>query len=182
MWTDPIVTVAQTEEPISLAEAKAQCRVDGSDSDTELALYIAAARDYVEKYTGLRLSPQTVTFSTRNFKTEMPIHVAPVQSLTIAYLDSERNSQALATSVYDSDGLNTLRPVIRRAENQSWPTVAMTNEAITVTAVVGYSIIPAAIKQALLLLVSQSFEMREDMEQKSTTTVDALLANYRIFT
>lgn len=48
-----------TLEPVSLAEVKTFLRVDNTDEDEALVADIAAARDWVEERTGLRLMTQT---------------------------------------------------------------------------------------------------------------------------
>lgn len=184
MWSEPVVTVAAASEPISLSEAKEHCRVDGTDDDTTLAIYIAAARDFAEKYTGLKLVSQTVTFSAPDFIVgKLP--VAPVQSIAIAYQDADDTTQSLASTVYDLSGANTLRPAISLAESQSWPTAYNAPEAVTATAVVGYSAVPDAIKAALLLHIGNLFENREAVSEVGAAEVPhttmALLENYRIF-
>ena len=46
------VITAPTSEPITLAEAKAQCRVDGTDEDTLITSLIGAARQYTTRTPG----------------------------------------------------------------------------------------------------------------------------------
>ena len=46
------------EEPVTLAEAKAFLRLDGSDEDALLGDLIATARDYLEMVSGLSLVTQ----------------------------------------------------------------------------------------------------------------------------
>ena len=43
-------------EPITLAEARAQCRIDGTDEDALLTIAIAAARSRAEHETGRRVA------------------------------------------------------------------------------------------------------------------------------
>lgn len=184
MWTEPVVTVAAGSEPVTLAEAKAQCHVTSSDHDTALNLYIAAARDYIERYTGIRLVEQTVAFSRATFRARMVLPVAPVQSIaSIEYQDADDAEQTLASSVYDFRGADTLRPIITLAEGQSWPTVYSDAEAVTVTAVVGYAEVPEALKHACLLLVAHWFHNREGVggEKEAPFAVQALLENFRVF-
>jgi uncharacterized phiE125 gp8 family phage protein len=47
------------EEPVSLAEAKAFCRIDGTDEDALVSALITAARLHVESITGRALLTQT---------------------------------------------------------------------------------------------------------------------------
>jgi hypothetical protein len=72
------------EEPVSLAEAKAWCRIDSTDEDALLAALIAAARLQVEGLTGRALVTQTWRLTTcpRGLAVELP--VIPVQVLSAA--------------------------------------------------------------------------------------------------
>ena len=53
------------EEPVTLAEAKAWCRIDGADDDALLAALIAAARLQVESLTGRALMTQSLAADAR---------------------------------------------------------------------------------------------------------------------
>lgn len=186
MWTEPVVTVAAAQEPVSLEEAKAHVRVLSSNYDADLAIYIAAARDFAEKYTGLRIAPQTVQFSASRFSNEAALPVAPVQSLVINYLDTEKVSQTLDPTSYVVGGISTLRPIVRRSDGRAWPSLGNHPEAVTVTAEVGYGDTPDAVRAAILLMVGHWFDNRETVSTQSLTeaplTSMALLENYRTFT
>lgn len=175
-WYPPTVTVAAASEPITAAEAKAQTRVDGADNDAEIALLIAAARSYVEDGCGTPLVQRTITVKCDSFADFAAFPVVPLQSVSaIAYVDGAGDAQTLSASVYEvrADGLTAS---IALKNGQSWPTI-QTGSRITVTAVVGYSTIPDAIKWALLFLVAQGFDERA----KAPEWLDGLLCNHRSF-
>lgn len=184
MWSEPIVTVAAASEPVSLAEARAHCRVTSDSHDTALALYIASARDFAEKYTGLHIASQTAAITSPKFVSGgMPI--APIQSIvSIKYQDNGNTEQTLPSAVYDFAGAGTLRPVLSLAEGQSWPDTYSATEAVTLTAVVGYTETPAAIKHAMLLMIGFWFDNRETVTgamAEPPFAATALLENYRTF-
>lgn len=178
-WLPTVVTVAPASEPVTLAEVKAQCRIDGSDSDTGLGVYILAARVFVEEYTGIKLVSQTVLMQGRRFCDVAYLPVAPVISVSsVKYLDTDGAEQTLDTSVYEL--VNTgLQPQIRLKINQTWPAIRCASDAVRVTAVVGYSTIPEPIRAAMLLIISSWFDNRNVGPVPEGAY--SLLSNYRRF-
>jgi uncharacterized phiE125 gp8 family phage protein len=160
-WLPTQVTVAPASEPVSLVEAKAQCKIDGTDSDGDLNLYISAARTFVEEYTGTKLVSQTVLMQGRDFCDLRSLPIAPVISVSsVKYLDTDGAEQTLSTDVYESI-LTGLEPHIRRKINQVWPQLRpCVSDGVRVTAVVGYASLPAPIKSAILLIISSWFDNR----------------------
>lgn len=183
MWYPASITVAAAAEPVTLAEAKAQCRIDDTSSDTILGIQIAAARAHVEAYCGVRFAEQTVAIKCDNFDDFAWLPEAPVQSITsITYVDTAGATQTLADTVYEErfDGLSA---EIVLKHGQTWPAI-QPGSRITVTAVVGYEEVPESVKQAMLLLIGFWFENRETVNVGNITTAlpfgtDALLANHR---
>ena len=176
-WLPPVVTVEPASEPISLAEIKAQCRIDGTDSDTELNIYGKAARIFVEEYTGTKLIGQTVVLRCSSFCDFRKLPIAPVSSVTsITYLDTDGTSQTLSTDVYESV-LHGLEPHIRLKINQSWPSIRCASDAITVTVQAGYSTVPEPIRAAMLVAV-EAWNDNRSVGQVPDGSY-ALLANYR---
>lgn len=199
-WLPVSVTVEPASEPVSLVQAKAQCRVDGTDSDGLFASYIKSARILVEQSCGLRIMPQTLQAKCSTWCDLEHLPAAPLQSITsITYLDLDGNTQTLSTDVYQSV-LEGLQPSIRLKINQWWPPllglVGPYNyfpDAITVTMTAGYATVPETLVQAMLMLISQWYDERSSISsvRQSVTpdgsvpmlpnTVDALLSNYRRF-
>lgn len=184
-WYPPTVTVAATSEPMTLAEAKSQCRVDGTDDDAYLNSLIAAARAHVEAYCGTPLVARTVTVKCDGFCDFSTFPVVPLTSVSsVSYVDSAGATQTLATSVYEarSDGLTAS---LALKSGQSWPSL-QTGSRITVTASVGYGTVPEAVAHALKLLIGFWFDNRSTVNIGNITSdlphaVDALLTNYRVF-
>lgn len=178
-WLPPVVTVEPVSEPIDIDEAKTHCRVDGTDSDTELTSMITAARVFVEAYCGTALGSQTLVLRCSSFCDFIDLPIAPVSSITsITYLDTNGDEQTLATTVYEGV-LHGLEPHIRLKINQSWPAIRCASDAIRVTVAAGYSEVPAPVKHAMLLLIGNWFDSRTVGEV--TEGVKSLLTNYRRF-
>lgn len=178
MWFPASITTAATVEPVTLDEARDQCAIDAFDDDVLLARLIEAARDHVESYCNIRLSTQTVAVKCDGFSDLGRLSVAPVQSISsISYVDVDGAEQMLSASVYElwADGLEA---AVVLKYGQSWPAIQV-GSRITLTAVVGFSAIPAAIKHALLLYLSESFGTRENARVGEWTAVDSLLCNHR---
>jgi uncharacterized phiE125 gp8 family phage protein len=192
-WLPTVVTVSPISEPVSLAEARSQCRIDGTDSDGDLNRYIIAARTLIEEYTGTKLVSQTVLMQASRFCDLIDLPTAPIISVSsVKYLDTTGVEQTLDTSVYEL--VNTgLDPQIRLKINQTWPSARPVSDAVRVTATVGYSTVPESLRAAMLMLIAQWNDERSSISsvRQSVTsdggvptlpnTVDALLANYRRF-
>lgn len=183
-WYSATVTVAATSEPITLAEAKAQCRVDGADEDGYLNGLIAAARSHIEGYCGTPLVSRTVTVKCDGFADFALFPIVPLGAVSsISYVDGAGATQTLSTDIYEvrSDGLTAS---LALKSGQSWPTI-QTGSRITVTATVGYSAVPEAVKHAALFLVATWHAQREAVAEGQVTdvphAVDALLSNHRSF-
>lgn len=176
-WLPHVVTVAPASEPATLAEAKTHCKVDGTDSDTELGLMIIAARTFVEEYCGTKLVSQTVVMRASSFCDLANLPVAPLTAVTgVTYLDTAGAQQTLSADIYEAV-LVGLEPSIRLKINQSWPSLRTASDAVRVTATAGYAALPASIKHALLLLIGKWFDDRSVGEIPDG--VKSLLSNHR---
>lgn len=186
-WLPAEVTVAPAAEPVSIAEARKQAAIADGDItyDTELTIYIKAAREHVEKLTGTKLITQTVVLRADNFSALCRLPVVPLQAVTsIKYLDAADVEQTVDPAVYEPV-LVGRRPFVRLKSGQAWPPARCVRDAVRVTVTAGYgaaAAVPAPVKQALLLLIGAWFRDREDSSQGQTLPIpngaQALLANY----
>ena len=143
------------EEPVTLAEAKAFCRIDGSDEDALVSALIAAARLQVESLTGRALVSQTwrLTMTCAPRLVELP--VIPVASLV----------EAPDGAVLQGDAVLLVEPV----------------EELTVDYTAGYgdaADVPGDLKQAVLTLVAYWYENR-DAVTMPPLGFDRMIANYK---
>ncbi|MCP5017105.1 MAG: phage gp6-like head-tail connector protein [Ketobacter sp.] len=152
-------------EPISLAEAKMHSRVDSTDDDEIIRLYIAAAREYVENWSGTAIVESTYAFYFDIWQSEYNIY-KPINSITTFEYKNADNVGVYGGSLTGSDyhynssqGLITLgNSVMTDIYNQS--------NAVKITAVVGQENIGeirSDVKQAMLLMIGHWYENREEV-------------------
>lgn len=169
-------TVAPASYPVTLEEAKAQCRVTSSDEDTKLNNLIAAATTRVENMTGLSLITQTWELTLDEFSDAIELPRGPVQSVTsVQYVDPDGATQVLAASVYTLDDKSNPQWIVRNADS-SWPQILDGINAVTITYVAGEASLPEGkndLKHAILLLVSYWYDER--MGEGEPMAVKALL-------
>lgn len=173
------LTVAAADgEPVTLAEAKAQCFVSHSDDDALIARYVSEAVSRVESMTNRALITQTRVLQIDRFPRgknqviELP--GGNIQSVTsIAYQDADNATQSLGASIYETD-LNTMAGTgrIGLAHDQEWPETSERGLPVTITYVAGwpgtgspldYTVnVPDAIRAAILRLVADAYRNRGD--------------------
>ncbi len=176
--TDPNI------EPVTLAEAKAQLRFDGTEEDTLITSLISVARDYIEQFTGHYWASATFNVYFNTFpltNNPMDIVIPDIESVdTVTYLDSDQATQTISSgTTLDSD-----RRQLRY--NTSWPTDAISVK-LTITAGIdnGSSpagLVPDAIKQAILLVITDLYNNRASLTTMQTYknhAVEALAYPYR---
>lgn len=167
----PVLSVAPVSYPVTLADVKANLRIDASDEDALLNGFIASATAYLDGYSGVlgrALINQTWVQKFPYFPglgSVAGLALNPVQSISsITYYDENNDQQTLSTDVYAllDDELGSF---VSLQYGQSWPSVYPREDAVSITYVAGYGAdgdsVPAAIKQALLLLVGNWYENRE---------------------
>lgn len=182
---------AATSEPITLAQLKAQCRVDTSDDDTVLTLAIAAARAKAENYTGTAIVSQTWDQTLDTFpNAEIELLKPPVTAITsVSYVDTAGANQVLASSNYRLDD-STYPGWLLPAFDVEWPATQDQANAVTIRFVTGYAdeaAVPGDMKAWILLTAAFIYAQREAMvlggkvAEIPSRFVDALLDPYRVF-
>jgi len=163
---------APTVSPISLAEAKAQMRVEGSDDDTIIQRYIDAAISFVDVQGALGRAMMTQTWGqwlSPNPGTVLLL-LGPVQSVSaIKYYDTDGALQTATLADFDVFGTPN-RITVSPKSGKAWPTTQTRDDAIKIEYVVGYGSspvnVPQTIRHALMMLVAHWYENRETTSEK----------------
>jgi uncharacterized phiE125 gp8 family phage protein len=167
----PLVLTSGPEvEPVSLAEAKAHLRVDGSSEDTLIGSLIITSRLHVEAALGLALITQAWSYfiDTWPSGSELKLPLRPVESVTAVRLYAEDESiVTVPPESYLVDAAGAPPRLVRQG-TLAWPLPRRTANGIEVALLAGYGAaaadVPAPIRQAILLLIAHWYEHREPVE------------------
>jgi uncharacterized phiE125 gp8 family phage protein len=191
MGTFTIVT-QPTEFPVTLDEAKDHLRITDTDNDARIRSLITTATNYVELYIGRVFITQTWDMWLDEFQSVIPIIKPPLQSVTsISYVDTSGDTQTISSSpitTYDVD-TDSIPGRVFLAYNESWPNTRAIKKAVKIRFIAGYGTaedVPEPIKQAILLMISHWYEIREPIifgiPQIVPYSVESLMSQYRLWT
>lgn len=160
---------APSVEPVTLAEAKLQCRVDAdlTADDARIGVLISAVREQAEHEIGGALVTQTWERTLDAFPVSggaIELGMPPVQSLvSVKYLDAAGTEQTLAPSAYTLDAVAAPGWVLPAA-GTDWPAAGDYANAVRVRFVAGFgaaSSVPAAVKAWMLLHIAEWYAQLE---------------------
>lgn len=160
-------------EPVTLAEAKAHLRVDVSDDDALISAIIRSAREFCEQYLDRSLVHTQWTMRLDRFP---PSSIQPIElprppmaragtttTTVVTYTLETQGTATLSTATYRVDR-NATPGTIKPLYAQTWPPHLMDDNTISITWWGGYGAdgtsVPAAIKSAMMMLVSHLYEHR----------------------
>lgn len=177
------------EEPVTVAEAKAHLRIDGSAEDVLIASLILTSRLHVEAAMGLALITQEWRLTLDRWPEggEVRFPLRPIQSITSVSVARDDGAPVVVSDAdYTLDG-QALRPrLIPRDASWPQPETRANGIEIQFTAGIGDEAedIPQPIRHAILLLVAHWYEHRDPLEIGSAAAaipaaVSDLLKPYR---
>lgn len=156
-------------EPVSLAEAKRHCRVDTDDDNGYIATLITAAREWVEQYLDRAVITQQLVMTMESLGEEIYLPRPPMATgdaytaVSVTYTAPGGGTATLSSAAYRVSRYETpgeITPIY----GTSFPANLEDENAVTVTWWAGYgddgSKVPAAIRHAILMLVSHWYETR----------------------
>ena len=161
---DWIIVAEPAIEPVTVAELKAQCRIDHTDEDTLLASLIKTARLQVEGWTGRALITQTRRAFFPKIAASFRLPGPPVASVsTLKVYDSANASTTVTSTGYLVDALNGRLITTSTIE---WPSITLLDlNPVQIDYVCGYGAtaasVPEPIRQAILMIAAHLYEHRE---------------------
>lgn len=163
------LVTAPTEEPISLEEAKLQCRIDEdlTADDQQIRDTIKAARVYCENFRRQKFITQTWDLFMDSFPGSFTLPIGPVQSITGVYYTPDGDSeQTVNSSNYVTDLVSQPARIVLATAGR-WPSDSLTPvNGVKVRFVAGYgaaTAVPDDVKAAIKLLVGHLYENREEV-------------------
>jgi uncharacterized phiE125 gp8 family phage protein len=179
------VTTAPVNEPWTLAEVKSYLKIDDSNEDSMLNTLIKGARMMAESYLNQGLITQTITEKLdRLGDPTIYLSVSPVLAVSsFQYANSENTTATFAATEYVVDTFS--KPArLNLGYGKTWPTLYGNINDVTITYTVGYgtesSAVPYQIRQAILLMVADTYENRQDYVKRLPTASQYLLDQYRV--
>lgn len=180
-----------TTEPVSLSDAKAHLRVDGSDEDTLISMYIKAGREWCERYTGRVFMTQTWKMfldhwpyspnpeapyweGTREgaidelFSSKRYIEIPRGPLISVTHLkayDTSNSATTMDSSGYYVDTVSTPGRIVLNS-GAAWPGVTLRPaQGVEIQFVAGYGAVetdvPQGIRMAVMLMAAHFYENRE---------------------
>ena len=179
------VTTAPATEVWTLSEVKNYLKVDTSVDDTLITTLLQSAREVAERYLNQALITQTITEKLdRLSNPTIYLSVSPVMSVSsFQYADSQNTTQTYNASNYIVDTFD--KPArLSLAYGKTWPTLYGNINDVTITYTAGYgstaASVPMQIRQAILMMIADSYDNREDYVKKLPTASEYLLDQYRV--
>ena len=181
-----IAAVTGAVQPVTLEEAKAQCRVDCADEDALIGAYISVATQAAADRLQRALVPTRYRVTLDSFPDAIELLMPPVISIeSVRFIDPAGVQKALDPADYLLDKVSEPGYVVP-AVGKAWPATLDRINTVEVEYTAGYpaSEIPAPVKHWILLAVGDLYEQRTRSSDKPAVPqhfAEALLDTYRIW-
>ena len=143
---------------LDLTLAKQHLRVLHDEEDGLIASYLAAAKAWVEQFTGKLLSRREVTQVERSFASIVELYHGPEpESLTISYNNADGQPSIVSDARIEGQ---------RVVPAAAWPNAQLLG-AVRLTYTAGYREVPADLQAAVLLYVGHLYMNREAVVDRS---------------
>ena len=151
-------TPAAATAVVTLAEAKAYAKVDGTANDSRVLLMIPDAVGLVEEHLSRSLAEQGWLYTLPAFADEIDLPRGPVIAIdSVKYLDPDNVEQTLDSAVYTLDLVSDPARIVRN-DGESWPALGSQPNQVRIHYRSGFGTVPAPIKIAILMTVATLFD------------------------
>jgi len=178
-----IQTVAPTQEPITLDEAKKFLRITHANEDNLISSLISTTRELAESYLNRQLEIATFELYTSSLNTDFRLPKNPIKEIiSVEYLDDSNIYQVFNSDnyyLYEDSGIGYIH-------FEELPSYTDNKKAIKITFRSGYDEVPDSIKQWMKVKISSYYENRESIVVGASVSdigkdlIDGLLNQYRI--
>lgn len=183
MITDIQISAGTATDVVTLAKAKKHLRVDAdfTDEDDLIQDYIDAAVTQAENYIGGHITDKNIVIKMTGFDNPLVFEAFPVKAVTsVKYFEQGDETEKTMDAVNYTLTAETSKRFAIRFKGDL-PTVQDRFDAVTVTINVGMETIDKPIAQAVLLMVADMYERREDRAEVLSTAAMSLLRSYKKF-
>ena len=149
-------------EPLSLSDVKNFLRTvpdDDSEDNAIIIPLITAAREFLENATGRSLAYQTVSCSLLGFGTVRLPRPPLVSVVSVTYKDKDGVSHTVSSSDYCVDEVEGTISFLSTPSAELYPV-----NPVTITYNTGYTQLPLALRQAMLMLIAHWYSNREAVQ------------------
>ena len=184
------VTIAPTEEPVTLQEVKEHCRIDLNDDDLLLTGLIRAARDYCESFTGRAFVNRVLRYSLNEWPSG-GIYLPRPPTIEVLSVEYRLEDAALPYTDFLDFDIDTTGVFAKIVPDDTWPDGDLhPSNAINIEFTAGYdgaANVPEIFKSAIKLCVGSWYENREGVlpaghiGRELPMGVNSLLWTHRVF-
>jgi uncharacterized phiE125 gp8 family phage protein len=163
----PVYHVTQpAQEPVTLAQARAFLRDGLNEDDDLITSLITAAREWVERETGLCLISRQVVelFDDWPASAGLALASAPVREVVSLQVEgADHEASTIDAAHYYLDNAKSPACLVRR-DGRHWPRPGIRSGGIRVTLIAGFganaSDVPHALRQAVLMQAAVLYGLR----------------------
>lgn len=183
-----IKPIAHTSPEVILlvmARKQLQLETDFTEDDDLIESYIEAAISEAENYINAEITEKKFEIQGKSFEDALKFNKQVLQSVeSIEYRNEAGTLITIDDANYYLQTVDKYENTVEFAENYVFPAVKeYTPDAVIVKFTVGYPAtkVPKAIIQALLLMITHSYENRMDTIKEKSTAAENKLHKYRRF-